>query len=425
MEIMGPMELILQDSGGEPLERRIGQLPGVPEFLFLAIALSAAVAQVHAQGLIHKDIKPANIVVDSQGRVFLTGFGAASRCPRERQTAQPPQALAGTLAYMSPEQTGRMNRSIDSRSDLYSLGITLYELLTGRLPFTGTDPLDWIHCHVAREPASPRELRPLVPEVIAQILLKLLAKSADERYQTALGLEADWRRCLEQWQAAARVDPFSLGEHDAPDHVVIPEMLYGRDSDLAALRLAYDGVAAAGAPQFIVLAGYAGVGKSALVHEYQRELVAGSWFAAGKSDPYHRDIPYTTLTRAFAGLVRQLLCLPEQEIAWWRDRLAEALGINGRIILDLIPELETVIGPQPSVPEVSPQDAMNRFRRVVCRFLGVFATAEQPLILFFDDLQWLDAATLELLEHLLTEPEMRHFLLIDRKSTRLNSSHVD
>ena len=412
IEIMGPLELTPEGSGGEPLERRIGQLPAMPEFLSLAIAISAAVAQVHALGLIHKDIKPANILVDSQGRVFLTGFEAASRCPRERQTAQPPEALAGTLPYMAPEQTGRMNRSIDSRSDLYSLGTTLYELLTGRLPFTGVDPLDWIHCHVARQPTSPRELRPQVPEVIAQILLKLLAKSADERYQTALGLEADWRRCLEQWQAAARVDPFTLGEQDAPDHLVIPETLYGRDPDLAALRSAYDGVAAAGTPQFILFTGYAGVGKSALVHEYHRELVAGNWFAAGKSDPYHRDIPYTTLTRAFAGLVRQLLCLPEKEIVWWRDRLAEALGINGRIILDLIPDLGTIIGPQHSVAEVSPQDAMNRFRRVVCRFLGVFATAEQPLILFFDDLQWLDAATLELLEHLLTEPEMRHLLLI-------------
>ena len=318
---MEPTELIFQDSGGEALERRIGQLPEVPEFLSMAIAITAAVGQVHGLGLIHKDIKPANIVVDSHGRAFLTGFGAASRCPRERQTAQPPQALAGTLPYMSPEQTGRMNRSIDSRSDLYSLGITLCELFTGRLPFTAVDPLDWIHCHVARQPVSPRELRPQMPEVIGQILLKLLAKSADERYQTALGLEADWRRCLTQWQAAAQVDPFTLGEYDAPDHLVIPETLYGRDPELAALRLAYDGVAATGTAQLIVLAGYAGVGKSALVHEYQRELVAGSWFASGKSDPYHRDIPYTTLTRAFAGLVRQLLCLPEKEIGWWRDRL--------------------------------------------------------------------------------------------------------
>ena len=421
---MGPTDLIFQNSGGEPLERRIGQLPEVPEFLSLAIAITAAVAKVHALGLIHKDIKPANIMVDSHDRALLTGFGAASRSPRERQTAQPPQALAGTLPYMSPEQTGRMNRSIDSRSDLYSLGITLYELLTGRLPFTAMDPLDWIHCHVARRPASPRGLRPQVPEVIEQILLKLLAKSADERYQTALGLEADWRHCLEQWQVAARVDPFNLGEYDAPDHLVIPETLYGRDPELAALRLAYGGVAAAGAPRFILLAGYAGVGKSALVHEYQRELVAGGWFAAGKSDPYQRDIPYTTLTRAFAGLVRQLLCLPEKEIAWWRDHLAEALGINGRIILDLIPDLEPVIGPQPSVAEVSPQDAMNRFRGVVCRFLAVFATAEQPLILFFDDLQWLDAATLELLEHLLTEPEVRHLLLIGAyRDNEVDSTH--
>lgn len=402
----------LEDAVGEPLDRRIGSLPDVREFLSLAIAITAAVGEMHARGLIHKDLKPANILVDPGGRVSLTGFAIASRSAREHQTAQPPEALAGTLPYMSPEQTGRMNRSIDSRSDLYSLGVTLYELLTGRLPFTGADPLDWIHCHVARLPIAPLDLRPQLPEVIGRILLKLLAKSADERYQTAAGLEADWRRCLQQWNLTLRIDPFSLGEQDAPDHLTIPEKLYGRERELEALRLARDQAATVGAPMLMLLAGYAGVGKSAIVHEIQKDLAGGSWFTAGKCDQYQRDIPYMTLMNAFGGLARQLLCLPEAETASWRERLGEALQSNGRIILDLVPELEPIMGPQPPLPEVPPQDRMNRFLRVMRRFLAVFAKAQRPLILFLDDLQWLDGATLDLLEHLLTEPEVRHLLVI-------------
>ena len=410
--MVGDTGLTQDDATSEPLARRIGHLPEVQEFLSLAIAITALVDQVHARGLIHKDLKPANILVDLQHRVSLTGFGISSRCPRERQTPEPPAALAGTLPYMSPEQTGRMNRSIDSRSDLYSLGITLYELLTGRLPFTGADALDWIHCHVARLPIPPLQLRPEVPEVIGQILLKLLAKSADERYQTASGLEADWRRCLQLWELTQYIDAFTLGEQDAPDHLTLPEKLYGRERELAALKSARDEVAAGGVPLLMLLAGYAGVGKSALVHELARDLVGTSHFAAGKCDPYQRDIPYRTLEHALGGLARQLLCLPEAQIAQWRERLEEALQSNGRIILDLVPELEPIIGSQPPLAEVPPQDRMNRFLRVIRRFLAVFATAERPLILFIDDLQWLDAATLELLQHLLTEPEVRNILVI-------------
>ena len=410
--VVGDTGPTLEETAGEPLARRIGQLPEVPEFLSLAIAITARVAEMHARGLIHKDLEPANILVDSRQRVSLTGFGISSRCPRERQTPEPPAALAGTLEYMSPEQTGRMNRSLDSRSDLYSLGVTLYELLTGHLPFTGADALDWIHCHVARLPIPPLELRPEVPEVIGQILLKLLAKSADERYQTASGLEADWRRCLQQWELTRRIDAFTLGEQDAPDHLTIPEKLYGRERELEVLKSARDEVAAGDVPMLVLLSGYAGVGKSALVQELEKELLGRSRFAAGKCDQYQRDIPYMTLERALGSLARQLLCLPEPETMRWRDCLREAVQNNGRILLELVPELEPIMGSQPPLAEVPPQDRMNRFFRVMRRFLAVFATAERPLILFLDDLQWLDAATLELLQHLLTEPEVQHILVI-------------
>ena len=404
--------LLLDDPGGEPLERRIGRRCELAEFLALAIAITGALAQAHARGLIHKDIKPANILIDAGDRVFLTGFGSASLSPREGQVLQPPDVLSGTLPYMAPEQTGRMNRSIDSRSDLYSLGVTLFELLTGRLPFSASDPLDWIHCHIALRPASPVAYWSLLPEPVAQMLLKLLAKSAEERYQTAGGLGTDLRHCLEQWRRHGRIEAFALGRHDIPDRLVAPESLYGREREVATLRAAYREVGALGIPVLLLITGYAGVGKSALVHEFHRELAqARCWFAAGKCDPY-QEVPYTTLARALGNLVRELLGHSGPQITAWRERLLQALGANGDLVIQLIPELALIIGPQPLAPEVPPQDVLNRLRRVVRRFLGVFATAEQPLVLFLDDLQWLDSATLGLLEHLLTEPTVRHVLVI-------------
>ena len=224
-------------SGGEPLDRLLGVPMEVRSFLRLAIAIAAALAQVHQRGLVHKDIKPANILVNrTTGEVKLTGFGIASRLPRERQAPAPPELIAGTLAYMAPEQTGRMNRSIDARSDLYALGVTLYQMLTGALPFTADDPMEWVHCHIARKPVPPQRAVGDVPAPVSQIIMKLLAKTAEERYQTAAGLERDLRRCLADWEAQGRIDDFPLGEHDTPDRLLIPEKLYGqsaRGRDLA------------------------------------------------------------------------------------------------------------------------------------------------------------------------------------------------
>ncbi|MFL6604894.1 MAG: AAA family ATPase [Steroidobacteraceae bacterium] len=404
--------LILEDPGGELLERHIGQPLEITEFLPLAIAITAAVSEVHARGLIHKDIKPANILVDRAGHARLTGFGIASRAPRESQQPESLQILSGTLPYMAPEQTGRMNRSIDARSDLYSLGVTFYRLLTGRLPFAASDALGWIHCHIALQPASPREHRAL-PEPLADIILKLLAKSAAERYQSAAGLQADLQHCLAQWLSQGSIDVFALGQHDAPDRLGFPETLYGREPQLAVLRSVHDRMAAAGTSVLMLVSGHAGVGKSALVHELQRELVQSrSWFALGKFDQYRQDIPYATLMQACSSLVRQLLGRADAQITEWRERMLAALGEHGQLITGLVPELELVVGQQPPAPEVPPQDVLNRFRRVFRRFLGVFARPEQPLVLFLDDLQWMDAATVDLLEYVLTEPEIRHLMVI-------------
>jgi PAS domain S-box-containing protein len=420
--------LVLADPGGEPLDRvldRDREQPLDPaRFLRIAINLATALGHAHRRGLIHKDVNPENVLVDDAGRAWLTGFGIASRLPRERPAPAPPEIIAGTLAYMSPEQTGRMNRSMDTRSDLYSLGVTLYQMLTGALPFAAADPLEWVHCHIARQPVAPADRR-AVPEPLSAITMKLLAKNAEERYQTATGLEADLRRCLSGWQSHGRIDPFPLGTDDSSDRLSIHEKLYGREREVEALLAAFDRVVAQGTAELVLVSGYSGVGKSSVVNELHKVLVPPrGLFAAGKFDQYKRDIPYATLAQAFQILVRQILVKSEAEVAKWRHALLEALGPNGQLMVDLIPEVEFVIGKQPPVAELPPQEARGRFQLVFRRFLGAFARPKHPLALFLDDLQWLDTATLELLERLITDPDVRHVLLIGAyRDNEVSSSH--
>jgi predicted ATPase len=410
----GRIMLVLEDTRSEPLHRLLGVRMEVRSFLRLAIAVAAALTQVHRRGLVHKDIKPANILVDrTTGEVKLTGFGIASRLPRERQAPAPPESVAGTLAYMAPEQTGRMNRSIDARSDLYALGVSLYQMLTGSLPFSAADPMEWVHCHIARKPVPPSERLETVPAALSAVILKLLAKTAEERYQTAAGLKRDLRRCLTAWEAQHRIDPFPLGQQDTPDRLLIPEKLYGREREIETLLAAFDRVVTSGRPELVLVSGYSGIGKSAVVNELHKALVPPrGLFASGKFDQYKRDIPYSTLVQAFQSLVRPLLGKSEAELASWRETLLGALGPNGRLMVDLVPEMNLVIGEQPPVPELPPQDAQRRFQLVLRRFIGVFARPEHPLALFLDDLQWLDAATLDLLKDLLTQADVQHLLLI-------------
>jgi PAS domain S-box-containing protein len=408
------LTLALEDRGGEPLARLLGRPLDVAAFLRIAIPLADALGRAHAQGLIHRDIKPANILVDTASdHVWLTGFGIASRLPREHQTPAPPEVIAGTLAYMAPEQTGRMNRSVDSRSDLYALGVTFYEMLTGMLPFTAADPMEWVHAHIARQPVPPSERVPAVPAQVSAIVLKLLAKTAEDRYQTAVGLTVDLRQCLDDLDATGHVESFPLGTHDISDRLLIPERLYGREREIDTLLSAFDRVVAHATPELVLVSGYSGVGKSSVVNELHKVLVPPrGLFASGKFDQYQRDIPYVTLSQAFQSLVRPLLGQSEAELGRWRDALREALGPNGQLIVNLVPELELVLGSQPPLAELSPQDAKSRFQTVFRRFVGVFARPEHPLVLFLDDLQWLDAATLDLLEHLVTHADVRHLLLV-------------
>jgi len=410
----GRTMLVLEDPGGEPLDRMLGAPMEAGSFLRLAIGIVTALGNVHDRGLVHKDIKPANIIVDSStGAVRLAGFGIASRLPRERQAPGPPEVIAGTLAYMAPEQSGRMNRSIDRRSDLYSCGVTFYEMLAGVLPFSAVDPIEWIHCHVARRPAPPIERAKGIPVQLSAIVIKLLAKTAEERYQTAEGVAADLRRCQAEWTTLGQIKPFPLGTQDVSDRLMIPEALYGREREINALLAAFERVVASGTTELVLVSGYSGIGKSSVVNELHKALVRPrAMFACGKFDQYKLDIPYATLGQAFKSLVRLLLGQSEAELRRWVDALREALGSNGQLMVNLVPELELVIGPQPPVPDLPPQDGKNRFQMVFRRFLSVFAREEHPLALFLDDLQWLDAATLELLEHLVTHPEVRHLLLV-------------
>jgi predicted ATPase len=410
----GRVTLVLEDPGGEPLARLLGKPMEIGVFLRHAIGVAAALGKAHQVGLVHKDQKPGNILVNcADGATRLTGFGIATRLPRERRTLAPPETIAGTLAYMAPEQTGWMNRSIDSRSDLYSLGVVFYQMLIGALPFTASEPSEWVHCHVARKPAPPSDRLETVPAPISRIVIKLLAKAAEERYQSAAGLERDLRRCLADWKRQRRIDDFPLGLNDTPDRLLIPETLYGRTREVAILLAAFERIVQGGASELVLVSGYSGIGKSAVVNELHKALVPlRGLFASGKFDRYKRDIPCSTLAQAFQGLVRSLLAKSDAELRAWRGAFLETLEPNARLMTDLIPELKLIIGDQPPVPELEPRQAQSRFQLVFRRFIGVFARAEHPLALFFDDLQWLDAATLDLLEDLLTRSELKHLMLI-------------
>jgi PAS domain S-box-containing protein len=409
----GRTMLVLEDPGGEPLARHLGTPMETEHFLRVAIGIAAALGKTHQRGLIHKDIKPANILVKDASDVRLTGFGIASRLSRERQAPEPPEVVAGTLAYMAPEQTGRMNRSIDSRSDLYALGVTLYEMLTGNLPFTAADPMELVHCHIARQPMPPHEQVAGVAPAVSAIVTKLLAKTAEDRYQTAGGVERDLGRCLSQWKGERRIDAFPLGEHDSPDRLLIPEKLYGREREVETLVTSFDRVVSGGAPELVLVSGYSGIGKSAVINELHSVLVPPrGLFASGKFDQYKRDIPYATIAQAFQGLLKALLAKSEVDLAPWREELSKTLAPNGQLVVDLVPELKLIIGDQPPVDQLPPQDAQRRFQLVFRQFISVFARPEHPLALFLDDLQWLDAATLDLLVDLMTHSDIQHLMLI-------------
>jgi len=403
--------LVLEDLGDVSLESMFRhQRPRLEQFLDLSIGMAATLAAVHAAAVIHKDIKPHHFLI-RDGRLKLVDFGIATRLSTEVQTTFRGGALDGTLAYMSPEQTGRMNRSLDRRTDLYSLGVTFYELLTGRLPFEANDPLELVHAHIARRPRPPHELAPFVPRVLSDIVLKLMAKGAEDRYQSADGLKADLEECKARLEAGARIKHFPLGRQDVSRELSVPQKLYGREAELKTLEEAFERVRTGGSG-LLLIAGYSGVGKSALVNELQKQVVHGGAFAAGKFDQLSRGVPFSALAAASRGLVRSLLCESPAVMADHARRLREALGRNGKLIAELVPELEMVMGAQPPIQPLGPAESQVRFELAFRQFLQVFARPDHPLVLFLDDLQWADAGSLRMLRQILGDGQSPHLLVI-------------
>ena len=404
--------LILDDPGGVPLSQRIGAPLATAAFLSIATNIAEALRQVHSRGIIHKDFRPSNLLVDEDGVVRVTGFGEATQLARERQTSVQ-TIIQDALPYMSPEQTGRMNRSVDARSDLYSLGIILYQLLTGKLPFHSTDVMGWIHCHIAQPPARPDVHAAGISGPIAEIVMRLIEKNAEDRYQSAAGLLSDLKWCQNSWATNNRVESFVLGANDGLDRLLIPERLYGREADVQTLVQAFDRVAERDTVETVLVTGYSGIGKSSVVTELHKTIVSRrGLFASGKFDQFKRDVPYVSLRDMFRSLIDHLLGSNDQILHDWRIRFQEALGQNAQLIIDLVPRLEIIMGPQPAVSELTPQDAQRRFQTVLRRFIGVFAQPAHPLTLFFDDLQWVDRATLDLLKHLATQAGVTSVLLV-------------
>ena len=420
------LAIFLEDFGGKSLRSLIskGEFT-LKEFLNIAIEIAESLAAIHAANIIHKDINPSNIVYNQETKKLkIIDFGIATRLSEENQTVRNLNQLEGTLAYIAPEQTGRMNRGIDYRSDFYSLGVTLYELLTHQLPFQTTDPIELVHCHIALQPPACQEIVPTIPVAVSNIVMKLLAKTPEERYQTAWGLKADLETCLNQLQTTGEISVFPLGVRDISDKFRIPQKLYGREQEVNQLLTTFERVSQ-GSTEILMVSGYSGIGKSALINEIHKPIVRQrGYFISGKFDQLQRDIPYAAITQAFQDLIRQLLSESATQLQTWKERIIEALGLNAQVIIDVIPEVEKIIGKQPQVEQLGSKESQNRFNLFFQRFISIFCKQEHPLVIFLDDLQWADLPSLNLLEQLTTDPNSQYLLMIGAyRNNEVNATH--
>ncbi|MBD2514955.1 AAA family ATPase [Nostoc sp. FACHB-973] len=405
--------LVMEDFGGISLKDYFANNdnpPSLDEFLQIAIALCNTLDILYHERIIHKDIKPSNILINPQTKqVKLIDFSIASLLPRETQSIINPNVLEGTLAYISPEQTGRMNRGIDYRTDFYSLGVTFYELLSGELPFPSNDAMELLHCHIAKMPTvlGNREWgignREEIPQVLSDIVMKLMAKNAEDRYQSALGLKFDLENCLDQLKETGEIQSFEIGLRDVCDRFIIPDKLYGRETEVSTLLQAFERVSL-GATEMMLVAGFSGIGKTAVVNEVHKPIVRQhGYFIKGKYDQFQRNIPLSAFVQAFRDLMRQLLTLSDAQIQQWKNKILSAVGDNGQVIIEVIPELEIIIGQQLPTIELSGTAAQNRFNLLFQKFTQVFTSAEHPLVMFLDDLQWADSASLKLMQLLMAD----------------------
>ncbi|MEO0770333.1 MAG: serine/threonine-protein kinase PknK, partial [Cyanobacteria bacterium J06649_4] len=418
--------LVMEDGGSQSMDRYVetAGLLSVQQILSIGIQMADILNDLGQYGVIHKDIKPANIIIHpGSGRIYLIDFSAASLLSKESQAIGHPNGLEGTLSYLSPEQTGRMNRGIDYRTDFYSLGVTLYELLTGQLPFVADDPMGLIHAHIAKQPVEPDRLNPDIPAMVAAIVLKLMAKDAQDRYQSALGLKHDLEQCLWAWKESGKVPAFRLRQEDVCDRFLIPEKLYGREVEVQSLLSAFERTAA-GATEIVLVAGCSGMGKTAVVQEVHKPITQQQgYFIQGKFDQFNRNIPFSGVLQAFRGLIQQLLNEPESVLAQWKQRLLNALGGNAQLMIEVIPDLELIIGPQPAVPTLSDSDHQNRFNRLLKTFIGLFVCPEHPLVMFLDDLQWADTSSLQFLQRLMAEATGHLLILGAYRHNEVTPSH--
>jgi len=397
--------MFVEDFGGESLKILMQQRSFIlEEFLLLAIATTEILGQIHRANIIHKDINPSNIVYNPQTKQLkIIDFGISTQLSRETPILKNPGVLEGTLAYVSPEQTGRMNRTLDYRADFYSLGVTFYELLTGKLPFETEDALELIHCHIARQPLSLQEIKPEIPLILSLLVSKLMAKNAENRYQTAGGLKHDLEMCLLQLQETDSIEEFDLGRRDITDRFLIPEKLYGRETEVDQLLAAFERVST-GSAEMMLVAGFSGIGKTAVVNEVHKPIARQrGYFIKGKYDQFGRNIPFSAFVQAFRELMGQLLSENDAQLHRWKTNILTAVGDSGQVLIEVIPELERIIGAQSPALELSGTAAQNRFNLLMEKFVQVFTTASHPLVMFLDDLQWADSASLKLLQLLMQD----------------------
>ncbi|WP_414545069.1 AAA family ATPase [Nostoc sp. CCY0012] len=415
--------LVMEDFGGISLREYYKyQSLSLIEILTICLQLTNILHELYQNCIIHKDIKPANILINPETKqIKLIDFSIASLLPKETPEIKGPNVLEGTLAYLSPEQTGRMNRGIDYRSDFYSLGITFFEILTGQLPFISDDPLELVHCHIAK---IPPELGNEIPLVISNIVMKLMAKNAEDRYQSALGLKYDLEKCLRQLKEIGTVENFIIGQRDICDRFLIPEKLYGRETEVQQLLAAFARVAQ-GNSEMMLVAGFSGIGKTAVVNEVHKPIVKQrGYFIKGKFDQFNRNIPFSAFVQALRDLMGQLFTENDRQLHQWKTQILQALGENGQVIIEVIPELAQIIGEQPTAPELSGLAAQNRFNLLFQKFIQLFTTKEHPLVIFLDDLQWADSASLQLMQLLMSDANRGYLLLIGAyRDNEVSSAH--
>jgi predicted ATPase/signal transduction histidine kinase len=418
--------MILEDFGGESLNiLRSYKEFDCAELLRISIMITRSLGEIHRTDVIHKDINPSNIVYNPfSGELKIIDFGISSVLTTETPVIKNPGLLEGTLAYISPEQTGRMNKPVDYRTDYYSLGATLYEMFTGSLPFDTVDPLEMVHCHLAMQPTAPSKLNEKTPETISNIVMKLLEKDPEDRYQSTAGIRADLEECLKQYERSAQIKPFPLGAADVPERFHVPRKLYGRQAEIETLMRAFDRVVE-GHKQMMLVSGHPGVGKSSLIKEIHKPITRQrGFFISGKFDQYQRNVPYAAVVYAVREMVRLLLTESETELSLWRKRLSSAMGTNGRIVTDVISEVELIVGPQPPVPDLPSEESQNRFNLVFLNFIRALCRKEQPLVLFLDDLQWADSSSLSLLEMMIADEDTRYLFLIGAyRNNEVDSAH--